>query len=175
MVPHIEMILPPCKCCVRRKCVRHIIEPTQEAKNSKATLCVPLPENLVTTADLSDQILKTCPPCLMVLGFRCRYTPPTPRWDRDHLTLWVGDFKAIDFAREAHSEIAVVEIFDGENWRSPLKDPFGEGAVRAGWLRNAISHLNEQQKERRLWMVWFRRRVVRREITWEYKIPLSET
>ncbi len=167
--------VPNCPFRVGTSCAQRVIKRILGVETAGTTLAeaIALSANLLTRADVVDEVLKTCPRCLMVQGFRCRDTPPTPRWDGDNLTLWVGRFEALDFDREAHSEIAVVEIFAGERWRTPLKDPFGKDSAYAGWLRNAISRLNTRQKEG-LWMVRFRRRPIRREISWEYKIPLSE-
>lgn len=171
--------VPYCPFRVGTSCAQPVIKRMRGEENAGTTLAeaIALCANLLTRADVIEEVLKTCPACPMVKGFRCRHTPLTPRWDGDNLTLWVGQFKALEFDREAHSEMAVVEIYEREHWLTAIKHPFGEdsGAVHAGWLRNAICHLNKRQKERLFWMVWFRRHAIRQEICWEYKIPLNET
>ena len=129
-----------------------------------------------TLAEMIARALKACPAeefaCLMVEGFRCRFTPPTPHYDGELRRLVVGDFEVLSYVREAWNQIAVLESFQFKRWPPQIPCPLGKRfAPKFRWrLKNTVHALNEEQF---VPLIHFHGHVIDGTIGWEYKIPLK--
>lgn len=99
-----------------------------------------------------EGIAGTCPICGTKTGTSIETVPPIPRWDGATRTLWLGSVLVKQFKVPARNQELILSVFAEDGWPESIDDPLPpttdtDPKLR---LRDAISRLNRNQKQRLL-------------------------
>lgn len=76
-----------------------------------------------------------------IIAGKCRFSPPSPKWDRASRKLWYGETLCREYAKEARNQFAVLDAFEAAGWPKTIGSPFPGNESR---LLETIGDLNEK-------------------------------